>query len=523
MSLNKLADLFLLLLIAALLQLSLFYGLCYASPIQDSTTSLITPTTAEAAESANLTPQVLVLRFEGPIGPATSEYLTHGIKLANSGGRPPLTSDRKADLVVIVMDTPGGLVSSLRDINQSILNSKVPVACLVAPPGARAASAGTYMLYACHVAAMAEATTLGAATPVSIGPGSTPAPSPNKDSGSDPNSSSGSDAKSGEETNNSTPSPSAMEKKVLNDSIAYIRALAQLRGRNQEWAELAVKEAATLTANEALEMNVINIISPDAQTLVAQLDGWQVEIDNQQLTLALDNAELHEQRPDWRNQIIATITNPNVAYILMLIGIYGILLEFYSPGIGIAGITGAISLLIAMYAFQMLPISYAGLGLLLLGLALITIESFAPSFGLFGIGGIIAFAVGSLFLIDTEADHYALSLPLIAAVSVTVTLLSLLVLGTLWRNRKSPIVSGDGQIVGQTALVVNDFTPSIFNINAPDASAVGNGQLEYKGFVQLQGEVWAASSHANLKKAQQVTVVVRHDLSLEVELPPTSN
>ncbi|MGS0682818.1 NfeD family protein [Shewanella sp. 125m-7] len=505
----KLADLFLLLITVAILQLFICCGVSYANSTQDSSIN---------ASSEKYQPQVLVLQFDGAIGPATSEYLIHGIELGNSTRQPSLAPPRPSDLIVIVMDTPGGLVSSLRDINQSILNSNVPVACLVAPPGARAASAGTYMLYACHVAAMAEATTLGAATPVSIGPGSTPAPKQapqNKDPGSD----SGSDSKSGDETN----SPSAMEKKVLNDSIAYIRSLAQLRGRNQEWAELAVKEAATLTANEALDMNVINLISPDAPTLVSQLNGWQVEIDKQQVTLALENAELHYVRPDWRNEIIATITNPNVAYILMLIGIYGILLEFYSPGIGIAGITGAISLLIAMYAFQMLPVSYAGLGLLLLGLALITIESFAPSFGLFGIGGIIAFAAGSLFLIDTEADHYALSLPLIAAVSVTVTLLSLLVLGTLWRNRKSPIVSGDGQIVGQTALVVDDFTPSILNINAPDANVTGNSQLEYKGSVQLQGEVWAASSHTYLKKAQQVTVIVRHDLSLEVEQPPISN
>ncbi|ABZ76209.1 protein of unknown function DUF107 [Shewanella halifaxensis HAW-EB4] len=483
------------LLIAALLQLTFCCGLSYATPTQES--------------AITARPQVLVLAFEGAIGPATSEYLTQGIERANVNAA---LGNGEIELIVIVMDTPGGLVSSLRDINQSILNSSVPIACLVAPPGARAASAGTYILYACHIAAMAEATTLGAATPVSIGPGSAPTPAPKQDPKDDDKS--------------APATPSAMEKKILNDSIAYIRALAQLRGRNEQWAELAVKEAATLTANEALEMNVINLISPDAPRLVAELTGWQVEIDHQQLTLALDNAELHYLKPDWRNRIISTVTNPNVAYILMLIGIYGILLEFYSPGIGIAGITGAISLLVALYAFQMLPISYAGLGLLLLGIALITIESFAPSFGLFGIGGIVAFAVGSLFLLDTKTDHFALSLPLIAAVSVTVTLGSLLVLGTLWRNRKSPIVSGDGQIVGQLALVTDDFTSSMQLTNASDTDVVnvtGNAQPTYKGFVLLQGEVWAASSLSPLKKAQQVTVVVRHDLSLEVELSPVSN
>ncbi|ABV86897.1 NfeD family protein [Shewanella pealeana] len=489
---NRLPAYISLLLVTALLQLLFCCAESYASTAQEP--------------SIETRPQVLVLEFEGAIGPATSEYLTHGIEQANASAA---LGNGEIELIVIVMDTPGGLVSSLRDINQTILNSSIPIACLVAPPGARAASAGTYILYACHIAAMADATTLGAATPVSIGPGSAPTPAPKPDQKDD------------EEPAPAT--PSAMEKKILNDAIAYIRALAQLRGRNEQWAELAVKEAATLTAKEALEMNVINLISPDAPRLVAELTGWQVEIENRQLTLALDNAELHYLKPDWRNRIISTITNPNVAYILMLIGIYGILLEFYSPGIGIAGITGAISLLVALYAFQMLPVSYAGLGLLLLGLALITIESFAPSFGIFGIGGIAAFAIGSLFLLDTETDHFALSLPLVAAVSVAVALMSLLVLGTLWRNRKSPIVSGDGQIVGQTAIVVDDFTPSTEEVKVLMSSAFNDRHLSHNGFVLLHGEVWAASSDSALKKAQQVTVIVRHDLSLEVELTPVSN
>ncbi|WP_220766157.1 nodulation protein NfeD [Shewanella sp. MBTL60-112-B2] len=492
MLLNKLPTFGSLLLVTVLLQLCFCCAASYANTAQQPN---IKPR-----------PQVVVLEFEGAIGPATSEYLTHGIDQANASSA---LGNSEIELIVIVMDTPGGLVSSLRDINQSILNSEVPIACLVAPPGARAASAGTYILYACHIAAMADATTLGAATPVSIGPGSAPTPAPKQD------------PKDDKEPAPAT--PSAMEKKILNDAIAYIRALAQLRGRNEQWAELAVKEAATLTAKEALEMNVINLISPDAPRLVNELTGWQVEIDNQQLTLALDNAELHYLKPDWRNRIISTITNPNVAYILMLIGIYGILLEFYSPGIGIAGITGAISLLVALYAFQMLPISYAGLGLLLLGLALITIESFAPSFGIFGLGGIAAFAIGSLFLLDTETDHFVLSLPLVAAVSVAVTLMSMLVLGTLWRNRKSPIVSGDGQIVGQTALVVDDFTPSAEQMNAAESSASASRPLKHSGFVLLNGEIWAASSDYPLKKAQQVTVVIRHDLSLEVKLTPASH
>ena len=421
---------------------------------------------------ADTTQEVPVLSIKGAIGPAVSDYLITEIKTANRDSAP---------LLIIVIDTPGGLVSSLRDINQVILNSDVPIACLVYPPGARAASAGTYILYACHIAAMSSATTLGAATPVSIGGPSAPTSPTGKD----------------DKEQDKAPTKSAMEKKVLNDSIAYIRSLAQLRGRNEEWAELAVKEAATLTAKEALEQNVITLIADSPQDLLSTLDGWEVKVNDQPRTLTLSQATLKPVAPDWRNEFISTITNPNIAYILMVLGIYGILLEFYSPGIGVAGVTGAICLVIALYAFQLLPINYAGLALLLLGIALLITEAMIPSFGIFGVGGIIAFTTGSIFLIDTKQTQFQISIPVIAAVTSVSVLFFLFVLGFLWRSRKNSIVSGQEAIIGSEAVVLDDF--------------------EEQGYVLFGGERWAAKTDTPLCKGQAVTVVSIKELTLTLK------
>ncbi|WP_049772118.1 NfeD family protein [Shewanella sediminis] len=418
---------------------------------------------------SDTTQEVPVLSIKGAIGPAVSDYLITGIKAANHNASP---------LVIIVIDTPGGLVSSLRDINQVILNSDVPIACLVHPPGARAASAGTYILYACHIAAMSSATTLGAATPVSIGGPAAPTSPTGKD----------------DKDQDKAPAKSAMEKKVLNDSIAYIRSLAQLRGRNEEWAELAVKEAATLTAKEALEQNVITLLADSPQDLLNTLDGWEVKVKDQPRTLSLKQASLKPVIPDWRNEFISTITNPNIAYILMLLGIYGILLEFYSPGIGVAGITGAICLVIALYAFQLLPINYAGLALLLLGIGLLITEAMMPSFGIFGVGGIIAFTTGSIFLIDTKQTQFQISIPVIAAVTTFSVLFFLFILSFLWRSRKNSIVSGQEAIIGAEAVVLDDF--------------------DKLGYVLLGGERWAAKTDTPLCKGQGVTVVSINELTL---------
>ena len=421
------------------------------------------PTTAAAAATVVSVP---VLAIDGAIGPAVSDYLIEQITAINLEARAPA--------IFITIDTPGGLSSSLRDINQRILSSNIPIVCLVYPQGARAASAGTYLLYACHVAAMATATTLGAATPVMI---AGPMPKPNQEQ-------------------EKSAKPSAMENKILNDSIAYIRSLAQLRQRNEEWAELAVSEAATLTADEALAMNVIDLMAQSPEQLLGLLSDPNLTINQDGVIFDLAAATLDYRVPDWRSMFIATITDPNIAYILMLIGVYGLLLEFYNPGIGVAGVTGAIALFIGLYALQMLPLNYAGLGLLLLGIAFLVIESMMPSFGVFGIGGLIAFVIGSIFLIDTDQPQYQVSLSLIATIALTSGLFIVFALGYLWRLRSNPVVTGLESLLNSSGVVEQDF--------------MGDG------FVILNGERWAVYCPQALKQGDVVDVESIDGLILKV-------
>ncbi len=423
---------------------------------------------AQTSVSSAAKMQVPVLAIKGAIGPAVSDYISQEIILAND--KPQVLA------IVLTLDTPGGLSSSLRMINQQILSANMPILCLVYPQGARAASAGTYILYACHIAAMASATTLGAATPVMIGGG----------------------FPGGQKTPEQPSEPTAMEKKILNDSVAYIRSLAQLRGRNEEWAELAVTEAATMSAQEALDANVINLIAQTPEQLLLTLDGTKITINEQQLMLKFTDVEIVYRTPDWRNQFIATITDPNIAYILMLLGIYGLLLEFYSPGIGVAGVTGAICLLVALYAFQLLPINYAGLALLILGISLLVLESLVPSFGLFGFGGLVAFIIGSIFLIDTQQEYFQISRKLIFFIAMTSALFTVFILGYFWRVRQNKVVSGAEAIIGANAMVMDDFSK--------------------QGFVLFNGERWAAISQQSLIQGQIVTIDTVKGLTLLVSI-----
>ncbi|WP_448549788.1 NfeD family protein [Thalassotalea fusca] len=413
----------------------------------------ISAQTDDALSMNSATYSVPVLSIDGAIGPAVSEYLVSEIEKAQISPYVPL--------IIITIDTPGGLSSSLRQINQVILSSSKPIACLVHPQGARAASAGTYILYACHFAAMAPATTLGAATPVNMA--SPTAPSQQE----------------------KPPSASAMEKKVLNDAIAYMRSLAQLRNRNEEWAELAVSEAATLTAQEAFEKNVINYLADNPSQLLNTIIQ-SGELSSSDKVITVSNTRLNNILPDWRNQFISTITDPNIAYILLMIGIYGLILEFYSPGIGVAGITGAISLLIALYALQLLPLNYSGIALLLLGIALLVVESLMPSFGIWGIGGIIAFVLGSIFLIDTEQPEFVVSLPLIAAFAFVSFAFIVFSLGLIWRKRKAKVVSGPEELIGALAIAEGNYVDS--------------------GFVLFNGERWAATFSQPVNKGQYVKI-----------------
>ena len=412
---------------------------------------------------------VIQLNIEDAIGPATEDYVERALEAATLG---------HAELVVIRMDTPGGLDSAMRGIIKNITNSTVPVAVYVAPSGARAASAGTYILYASHIAAMAPGTNLGAATPVQIGGISPPGTKDADKSKNDAN-------------------KEAMKRKAINDAAAYIRGLAQLRGRNQEWAEKAVREAASLPSNEALKMNVIDIIAISMADLLKQIDGREIVMHGHKRILQTSGLPIKQIDPDWRSRLLSVITNPNVAYILMLVGIYGLIFEFSNPGAIVPGTVGAIALILALYSFQLLPINYAGMGLILLGIALMIGEAFQPSFGVLGIGGVIAFVFGSIILMDTGAPGFGIDISVIITFAVTSALMFIVVVGMAIKARRRPVVSGLEELVGGEALVMNDF--------------------DHKGRVSIHSETWNAFSNTPLHKGQQVRVTGIKGLVLQVE------
>ncbi len=370
----------------------------------------------------------LLLDIKGAIGPASSDYVHRGLERARI---------EQAPLVILRLDTPGGLDAAMRDIIHDILAAPQPVVSYVAPGGARAASAGTYILYASHVAAMAPGTNLGAATPVQIGamPGS------GKLAPDTPEKGKGSNAQQ------TADSGDAMHHKMVNDAVAYIRSLAQMRGRNADWAEQAVRTAASLPAEEALKKGVIDLIATDVPDLLTKLDGRTVTVLGVQRTLSTKGLTVQTVAPDWRNKLLAVITDPNIAYILMLVGIWGLFFEFANPGYVLPGVTGAICLVLALYAFQVLPVNYAGLGLILLGILFMIAEAFVPSFGALGVGGVIAFAIGSVILFDTGTGGMAVSYSLIGSLSLLSALFFVFVVGMALKARRRPVVSGSEELL----------------------------------------------------------------------------
>jgi membrane-bound serine protease (ClpP class) len=373
-----------------------------------------------------------VLQVHGAIGPATTSYLVRGLRDA---------ADDNAPLVILQMDTPGGLDSSMREIVRAILRSPVPVVSFVAPSGARAASAGTYILYASHVAAMAPGTNVGAATPVQIGSGDNPFQPPQEP------------GDAGKEKAPKT--ASASEAKAINDAVAYLRSLAELRGRNVDWAEEAVRTAASLPASAALKAKVIDLVAQDRQQLLAQLDRRTVTVGALKVTLATRDLRLVDIEPNWRFRLLAVITDPNVALILMMLGVYGLIFEFMNPGSVYPGVVGAICLLVGLYALAALPVNYAGVALILLGLGLMAAEAFAPSYGVIAVGGVIALSLGAIILIDTDIPAFRVRWPVLAAIAVVSFGVVTAIVRLALTSGRRKVTSGREEMIGSIGTVLD--------------------------------------------------------------------
>jgi membrane-bound serine protease (ClpP class) len=430
---------------------------------------------AISAVAARADTNVVVLNIKGAIGVATADYVLSGIEHAETSN---------ADLIILEMDTPGGLMAPMRDIVQAILGSGVPVATYVTPAGARADSAGTYILLASHIAAMTPTTHLGAATPVSLGGGEAPA----EDSG---------DEETDDDAETAPLSGTAMERKVLNDAVAYIRSLAERYDRNADWAEKAVRDAATLTAREALEQNVIDFVVENRAELLRVIDGVEVEINSEIVTLATDNVVIEEYEPNWRIKFLSAIANPETVLLLGLIGLYGLMYEGWNPGAIVPGVVGVICLLLAAYGLQVLPVNYAGLALIIVGLALMTAEAFAPSFGALGLGGIAAFVFGAIMMFDSGIPGFGISITFVVTIAAVFALLFIWLISYLLKLRKRGAVSGKESIISGIGTAMQAFS--------------GDGK------VWLEGEAWSAKSNVAIEKDQQVVVRALDGLTLDVE------
>jgi membrane-bound serine protease (ClpP class) len=418
----------------------------------------------------------VVLDLTGPIGPAGSDYVARGITKA---------VDRGSALVVLRLDTPGGLDTSMREIVRSILASPVPVAAFVAPSGARAASAGTYILYASHIAAMAPGTNLGAATPVQLG-----APDATQRSPGRPD-----DAKPGSSEKN--PAPPGLAEKAVNDAVAYIRSLAELRGRNVKWAEESVRQAASLSAEQALKLDVIDIVAPDVPALLRATDGRTVKTTTGDVRLATAEAAIVPLPADWRTNLLAVITNPNVAALLMLIGVYALIFEFYTPGLVGPGVLGAICILLALYAFHVLPVDYSGVALLVLGAGLMVAEAYLGAFGVLGIGGLIAFVLGAILLMEEDVPGFTVAWEVIGSAALVLGAIFIALSTFVLRARRRPVVAGREQMRGSLGSVIEWTTA--------------------EGRVRVHGEAWHARSPHRLFAGQRVRVVDIDGLTVEVE------
>ena len=443
---------------------------------------------AATQEGPAAAPFAALIDIQDAIGPGTSGHFAKAHRRAVESG---------ARLVVLRMDTPGGLDSAMRDIIKVILNSPIPVVGYVAPGGARAASAGTYILYACHVAAMAPATNLGAATPIPVG-GSAPLPGmPDGKPGATGKDKGGKGDGQGDASPAQKPVPDAGQTKVVNDAVAYIRSLAEKRGRNADWAERAVRGGESLSADRALEQKVVDLLADDVPALLRKLDGRTVTTEAGSRTLATAGLLVEAYEPDWRMRFLTIITSPTVAYILLLAGIYGLLLEGYHPGAILPGVVGAICMLLALYAFQMLPVNYVGLALIVLGIVLLIAEAFTPTFGVLGFGGMVAFVFGSIMLMDIDVPGYGVNRGIIGGIASAAALVLGGTLYLLWDSRRARVVTGARGMIGQIA----------------ETLEFSDGQ----GWAMVGGERWQVRSRQPLQPGQRARIVRMQGLVLDVE------
>ena len=479
---------------------------------------------AEAAVAAN---SVVVIPVNGAIDPASADFIVRSLRRA---------ADERAQLAVLQLDTPGGLDTSMRQIIKAILGSPVPVATFIAPSGARAASAGTYIIYASHIAAMAPGTNLGAATPIQMGIGGAEPPAggggmpglPGGGTGAGAGAqkngpgapASADSASSANPANSASAASSALPldtqstelRKQVHDAAAYIRGLAQMRGRNADWAERAVREAVSLSASEALAQHVVDLNARDIPDLLREVDGRTISTAHGDVKLSTANVPVITLEPDWRTQFLAVITDPNVALVLLMIGMYGLFFEFANPGFVLPGVVGAISLLMGLFAMQMLPVNYVGLGLIFLGIAFLIGEAFLPTFGSLGFGGVVAFVIGALMLIDTDVPGYGIPLPLIAAVVVFSVVFVFGVSRLALRARRRPVVTGSEGLIGSLGVVLDGGLSPDAGLLPGDAAAGGT----LAGWAQVHGERWRVSSTAPVAAGHAVRVTARRGLTLTV-------
>lgn len=416
------------------------------------------------------------------ITPVTARFIIRAIRHAE---------EQRATALVIMLDTPGGLVDSTREVVGAILQSRVPVVIYVAPAGARAASAGVFITLAGHVAAMAPGTTIGAAHPVQIGglPGSPPQ-QPERQT----------EEKKDGETQPRTTTP--MEDKIVNDTVAWARAMAELRGRNADWAARAVRESISAPASEALKENAVDLIAEDVNDLLGKIEGREISLIDSRLNLRVAGADVRAYEMWWGERVLALLANPTIAFLLLIFGFYGILFELYTPGWGVGGTVGVICLVLGFFALSVLPINYVGLALIAIALTMFVAEAFVPSYGFLTLGGVICLILGGFMLVDSPAGFMRISLWTLVPVALATAAITVFLVGSIVKSHRAPVRTGSEAMVHAEATADEDF--------------VGDGS-RYRGRVETHGELWSAVSDMPVRAGDALQVARRDGLTLHVQ------